>query len=144
MKKLFWFLPLMVLLLSGCGQSANTNASKTGAPSAQSSVQKFSDQPYYSRSYLISAETLSPEAQAAIAGFQLTKQPQADGSVQIFLKATESQYHDQQYSLKPGEQLYFIDRTLSDDPSGKEINIGDDTAVIVDSQGNVVQPPTGF
>ena len=145
MKKLLWAFPVAVLFLSGCSYSPGSNSTTTTSPTtAPSASQKFSDQPYFSRAYLISSDTLSSAAQAALAGFKMDKQTLPDGTVQINLKALESQYHDQSYTLKAGQQLYFIDMTMGDDRSATEINIADDTAVIVDSQGNIIQPPTGF
>lgn len=139
MKKNIMIVALL-LFLSGCGiQNAPTGNNGNG----QTSV-KFSDQPYYNQSYLISGDTLSPEAQAALSGFSLDKKPNSDGTVQITLKALQPQYHDQQFTLKPGEQLYFIEKTLGDDQPDQDNNTRDDSGVVVDSQGNVVQGPTDF
>ncbi len=150
MKKILLVLPVAVLFLAGCGNvsssnSSNSNNSTGGSLSAKSSsAVKFSDQAYAKNAYLISADTLSADAKMALAGFQMSKKTLPDGSVQIDLKALESQYHDQSYTLKSGEQLYFIDKFLGDDQGEKEANIGDDTAAIVDASGNVVSGPNGF
>ncbi len=162
MKKILWILPLTALFLYGCGQVAGNNSTtnpttgKTSqknsntpttivdTPTPSNSTVKFAEQSYFKNAYLISTDTLSTEAKTALAGFKMDKQTLPDGTIQINLKALEPQYHDQSYTLKDGEQLYFIDKFLADDSSGTESNIGDDTAVIVDSQGNVVQQPTGF
>jgi len=147
MKKILLVLPAMLLILAGCGSPAaspsNTDTSSSSS-TQPSGAQKFSDQSYYSNSYLVSGDNLSADAQRALAGFQLQKKSMPDGTTQITLKALEPAYHDQSYTLKPGEQLYFIDRNLGDDAGGQENYIGEDSAAVVDAQGNVVQPPAGF
>lgn len=149
-EKILWVVvPAATLILSGCGQSASNSLSNNNSNSAKTSTQssavvKFSDQPYFKNAYLISGDKLSADATSALAGFKMDKQTLPDGTVQIKLKAQEAQYHDQSYTLKAGEQLYFIDKFLGDDQGNAEANIGDDTAVVVDSQGNVSQPPAGF
>ena len=142
-------MPVAVLFLAGCGNapsnnSAGNNLASGGVSVQSSSVMKFSDQTYAKNAYLISTDTLSADATKALSGFQMTKKNLPDGTIQIDLKALESQYHDQSYTLKSGEQLYFIDKFLGDDSGGKEGGIGDDTAVIVDASGNVVQGQSGF
>jgi PBP1b-binding outer membrane lipoprotein LpoB len=135
MKKiLFTWLLISVLFLSGCSQPTATNN-----PAGNQRGQKFSDTPYYNNAYLISGDTLSADAQKALTGFQMDKKTMPDGTTQINLKALDPSYHDQQYTLKSGEQLYFIEKLWADDQSGSETNINDETAVIVDSQGNIVQ-----
>ena len=139
-----------VILLAGCGSNQNsanqTGSMGSGTAGAQASAtgQKFADQAYASRSFLISGDTLSLGAQQALSGFQMNKQTMPNGTTQITLKALEPQYHDQAYTLKPGDQLYFIDKVMGDDTGSQEINIADDSAVVVDGQGNVVQGPGDF
>lgn len=156
MKRTLIMLPAILLLVAGCSYSSPTVPIPTTVPPANPAVSqennppvaaaslKFSDQPYYSYSYLISGDNLSADAQTALAGFTLNKQVLADGNTQIKLTATESTYKDQQYTLKPGEQLYFIEKFLGDDQGDKEGNIRDDMAVVVDNQGNVVQAPVSW
>lgn len=156
MKKMLFFTPIILLVLSGCGsvsvdnQSSNspvhsTNGQRGTPPSSSSAGNRFADQSYYNYSYLISGDALSTKAQQAVSGFQVTKQNMPDGTIQITLKALNPEYHDQQYTLKTGEQLYFIEMSLGDDPSiSEERNLRDDTAVVVDAQGNVVQEPRDF
>ena len=133
----------LLLFLAGCGSPMTQNNSNTNSSNGSINV-KFSDQPYYNSSYLISSDNLSTDAQAALSGFSLSKKAMPDGTTQITLKALSTEYHDQQYTLKPGEQLYFIEKTLGDDQANQDSNLHDDTAVVVDSQGNVVQGPTDF
>lgn len=148
MKRLLFPALLAALVLAGCGNSNSTGAPGPGTRQdparPQSALQKLADQPYAASAYLISADTLSADAQKAISGFEMTKKAMPDGTTEVTLKALEPQYHDQEYTLKAGEQLYFIDKFMADDNQGKETNPNDDTAVIVDSQGNVVQGPSNF
>lgn len=136
------------LIISGCTQAAlpsgNSNATTNSGNTQQPTSQRFSDQPYYSSSYLISSEPLSADAQTALSGFQMSKNALPDGTTQITLKSLKPEYKDQQYTLKPGEQLYFVEKYLQDDQNNADYNMGDDSAVIVDAQGNVVQGPQGW
>lgn len=122
----------------------DSNGSRSGtlpnasAQSAGRTGQKLADQNYAQSAYLISSDTLSPNAQLALSGFQIDKKSMPNGITVITLKALNSSYSDQQYTLKPGEQLYFIEKTLVDDSEGKEMNPNDDTAVIVNMNGDVI------
>ncbi len=100
---------------------------------------KLADTPYMQVAYLLSGPTLSPEAEQAIAGFQLKKQPLSDGSTQYTLKAINPGYKDQTFTVKPGEKLYFIEGSFGDDSQNNEYALGDDGAVLVDANGYVVQ-----
>jgi len=146
MKKLLLALAAVLLVGAGC---ASTTAVAPKGQKSQAEVAagtKFVEQPYYQSSYLISGDSLGVEAQSAIAGFQMTKEPQPDGTTKITLKAVKAGYQDQQYVLKPGEQLYFVEKYLQDDDPVKneEKNLKDDQGVIVDAQGNVVQGPVDW
>ncbi len=147
MKKLLFILPVVFFVAAACTSqtpAANGNNNQTANPATAASGPKFTDQSYFKDSYLISSDTLSSQAQKAINGFQLSKQANADGTTQINLKALEAGYHDQQYTLKAGQQLYFIEEFPGDDNNGKDETPVDDKAVVVDGQGSVVQPPQGF
>lgn len=149
---------LVALLAAGCANSAANNPNNSTDSNNQSSdvsagsqppataSLKFSDQPYFQYAYLISGGTLSSDAQKAMTGFAETQKPLPDGTTQITLKALKKEYTDQQYSLQAGEQLYFIEKFLADDDTvaNEDKMPGDDMAVVVDSQGNVVQQPAVF
>ncbi len=142
-KKILVVFALSALLAAGCNKTAVSSQSNA-VPQSQGGSQKLVDQPYYKYAYLISGGTLSPEAQKALAGFSLDKKTLTDGNVQITLTAQKAEYHNQQYVLHSGEQLYFIEKFLADDKSetNEEKNLKDDSAVVVDSQGNIVGQPT--
>jgi hypothetical protein len=126
------FLAAAMILALGCtGNGANPQGD------LNSGQLKFTDSPDYPYAYLISGDTLDANATQALAGFELQKQQMADGSLNITLKALSPEYTDQDYIVKPGQKLYFIERSLRDDSDG-EHNTHDDTAVIVDAGGYVV------
>lgn len=147
----------VALLAAGCSGAQTTSTTVNNQPTAQSPAQpnnppppaasnKFTDQPYYKMSYLISGDTLSADAKMALTGFSMDKKVQSDGTTQITLRAQKTEYHDQQYTLQKGDQLYFIEKFLGDDNNegNEDKNMGDDQAVVVDSQGNVVNRPQGW
>lgn len=129
------------LLKNGTSQSQATGTKKAKTSTTTVTTQKFVDQDYYKSAYLISGATLSADAKKALAGFTMSKKALPDGTTSILLKAQKAEYHDQTYVLKTGEQLYFIEKSLVDDAGNVENNINDDSAAVVDGQGNVVQAP---
>ncbi len=128
---------LAALLLFGCTGTNQQGNNGTTAQNGSGPV-KFADSADWSYAYLISGDNLDANATAALVGFQLQKNSLADGSINITLKAQSSEYTDQSYVVKPGQKLYFIERTLRDDQDG-ERNLHDDQAVVVDANGFVVQ-----
>ena len=74
----------------------------------------------------------------ALSGFTVDKQALSDGSTQITLNATNPEYQTQTYTLTPGQKLYFIERNLGDDQNGQDIVLGDDRAVVTESDGTIV------
>jgi len=142
---------LLAILLTGAGcvqqaASPQNPASKTSAAAVVPASNKFVDQPYYQNTYLISADTLTPDAQSALSGFKMTKTSQPDGTVRITLEALKAGYQNQQYDLKPGEKLYLIESYLQDDDPVKseDKKLIDDQAVVVDAEGNVIQGPANW
>jgi len=121
--------------------NSNTQSSTNSAGTGSTTSMKFSDSPYYPYRYLISGDTLSPDAQNAITGFNLSKTSNSDGTTTYTLTALKSEYVSQTYTLQPGQSLYFIERSMGDDDTAgnTDYNLGDDMAVVVDSNGNIVQ-----
>jgi len=128
---------LAILAFSMNGHAVNSNAADIS--SAQKTL--FSNSPYYSYAYQIFPGVLSADAQKAITGFNLDLKNNQDGSVTMTLNATNQEYQTQEYTMKPGEKLYFIERSLGDDSDGDEHFLGDDKAVVVNSEGYIVQGP---
>jgi hypothetical protein len=149
MKKISIVTALVVLLGAGCTTSAppvaapSANVNQQASAVAPSADAKFVDQPYYKNAYLISGATMDDKTKTATAGFAITKTALSDGTTQIDLKALNSGYNNQKYVLGTGEQLYFIDGYLGDDDINNNADniMRDDTAVVVDANGNVVNTP---
>jgi len=113
-------------------------------PNSQNNINSetlFSSSSYYPYAYLIFPGVLSPAAREAITGFNLDLKNNPDGSTTINLVATNPEYKNQSYTMKPGEKLYFIERSFGDDSDGGEHFLGDDKAVVVNSAGYIVQGP---
>jgi hypothetical protein len=117
--------------------STTSNAIASG--NISSNQVKLADTPYANSAYLISSDTLSPEAQQAISGFSINKQTNSDGTTTINLIALNPEYQNQSYTLQSGQSLYFIETSWGDDGNGSETFLGDDHAVVVDSNGYIVQ-----
>jgi hypothetical protein len=99
---------------------------------------KFASSPYAKISYLVSGNTLSPQAQRILAGYQFGKTQLADGGTQITLHSTSTFAKPQVYTLTPGEKFYLVDSVSGDDSLERDYNPGDDKAIIVNQNGYVV------
>lgn len=121
----------LVLLGASCSNKTTSSTNTTTG-------QKFSDSPDYQYAYLISGPTLSAQAETAITGFDLSKTTQTDGTTVYELKAKKSGYFDQKYTVKSGQSLYFIESSMGDDNGDVDERLSDDTAVVVDANGYVV------
>jgi len=100
---------------------------------------KLSDTRYWAYSFLISDDDLDDQTKAALSGFDRKKEILPNGDIKITLKALSPDYQDQNYVLKPGQKLYFIETSMADDPQFKEYNMGDDVAVKVDADGYIIR-----
>jgi hypothetical protein len=114
------------------------NQSSGNQTNSSSQPQLFESSPYKPYAYLISTDRIDASTQQALSGFKLEKQAIADGSQAITLKALDPGYADQSYAVKPGEKLYFIETTLGDDPDNHELSLSDDSAILVNAQGYIV------
>lgn len=124
----------------GTPQAApSTPPTQQQAPSQNTNRIKLSQTPIANYAYVISDPNLSSRAQQAISGFSRTRTQLANGSIQIALKALEPQYQDQTIIVPKGDTLYFVETSYGDDPSHREYSLGDDRAILVDSNGYVVQ-----
>ena len=117
-------------------------ATPTLTPTAAATVsaQKFQDSEMRQYAYQLYPGPISAQTKEAMAGFEMQTQMLADGTAQINLTSTNPEYKDQQYLIKPGETLYFIEMNSGDDSADENTdrNLADDTAVVVDAQGNMV------
>ena len=137
----------IILVVAGCSSNTSNTTNNqpnptTGSPTEPTGAVKLSDSQYAANSYLISGDTLDDAAQQAMSGFSMQKTANADGTTTISLSSTNPEYKNQTYTLQPGQQLYFIERALGDDSNNQEGAIGDDNAVVVDSQGYIISALT--
>jgi len=146
---------LVLFLGAGCASATppvsspppvNDNTVTQAPANAPAASDKFVDQPYYKNAYLISGPTMDAKTKEAVTGFDITKKALADGTTQYNLKALKSEYKDQVYTLKPGEQLYFIETFIGDDDivKNEEKGMRDDMVVVVNADGNVVGSPAAW
>jgi hypothetical protein len=126
-------------------QSTNTNnvpaagpnaKRRGGAPIIMSKGMNLKTSPLFKFAYQI-APSMSPDAQKALVGWKITTASQSGGSTTISLTPTDSDDQSQQYTVKTGETLYFIEQTPVDDKAGqdKDLNYRDDYGIIVDANG---------
>jgi hypothetical protein len=114
----------------------NNNNTQAGTPGDTNASLLFSNQPYAPYSYLIYPGTPSPQAQAALSGFNLSTTQLQNGSAMITLVFI-STGSNQTVVVKPGYKLYFIETSMGDDSFGGESSLGDDGYVTVDPNGYV-------
>jgi hypothetical protein len=155
---LFVVLLALIVAVSGCTNASNSSGTPSGAnptvntpsvntpsvatiPSTVNQNQasaKITDVKYANKAYLISGDTLDSATQNAMSGFSMNKIVNTDGTTTISLSSSNPDYQNQSYTLQPGQKLYFIEKNLGDDGSGSEFNLGDDTALITDADGNII------
>jgi hypothetical protein len=125
----------------GANYTSSVQTPKSTTATATTNKQKFSDSSDFQYGYKIFPGALSSSAKEAMAGFAFTTKTMPDGSTQITLTSQNKFYKTQQYVVKPGSSLYFIERMMGDDDSEKDTDARytDDTAIIVDVQGYIVQ-----
>ena len=117
---------------------ADNNANPTVNNNTTPTPQLFSDSPLSQNAYLISTPTYDANTKTALSGFDVTKKTLTDGSVQYTLNSTNPEYQTQTYTVKKGEKLYFIENLLTDDNGNTDKSMRDDTAVLVDANGYIV------
>jgi siroheme synthase len=120
---------------------STTSSAKPTTTKPPSTMQKFSDSNDFQYAYKIFPGNISAASKEAMAGFAFTTKAMSDGSTQITLTSQNQFYKTQQYVVKAGDSLYFIERNINDDDSEKDTDskYTDDTAVIVDPQGYIAQ-----
>lgn len=108
-------------------------------PSGSSAQTLFSSTPYYKFAHLISTSNLSSAAKVALTGFKMSSTKNSNGSVSYVL--ARSGYPNLTYTVEPGDKLYMIDVYPTDDHTVTDTDYvpKDDTAVVVNAQGYVVQ-----
>ncbi|HET9946619.1 MAG TPA: hypothetical protein VFQ63_01010 [Patescibacteria group bacterium] len=85
------------------------------------------------------APTMTDAAKKVITGFSITSQSQSNGSTVVTFTPKDSDDQDQQYTIKSGQTLYFIEQTPVDDKvdQDKDLNYRDDYGIITDANGIV-------
>ena len=116
-----------------------TTTNSPATPSQNTVTAKITDAQYANNAYLISGDTLDAAAQSATSGFNINKVANSDGTTTITLSSSNPGYTNQSYTLQSGQKLYFIEKYLADDNGNSEGNVADDTAIVTDADGNIVQ-----
>ena len=116
--------------------SGSNSASTTPTPV------KFADTSQAAKAVQIYPGQFSDAAKIAMNGFSMQTNSLADGSVEVALTSTNPEYKNQKYAVKPGYTLFFIEKSSGDDAvdNNSDSFLADDTAVLVDDQGFLVQP----
>ena len=114
-------------------------ASPSGRPPVLSRGEKLTDSALFKYAFKVFPGNLSADAQKATNGFTIEKQAQADGSTLVKFIPRESSYQAEQFMVKPGYSLYFVEQSGFDDnlDKGTDINLRDDYGIIVDADGVV-------
>jgi len=99
---------------------------------------RFADWPYQRYAFQVYPGTIGPEAEKALAGFDLSVQDQGDKVLLVF-KALTSRYKDASVSVDKGNTAYFIETSMRDDPNSQENNLNDDGVIVVDPQGYIIR-----
>ena len=120
--------------------NGSSSAASSGAVAGASTTgELFADSPDAPYAYLISGGSFDASTTKALTGFMVQTSTNADGSMQIMLKAVNPEYQTQTYAVEPGEKLYFVEKILGDDKGETDSFPNDDSAILVDSNGYIVQ-----
>ena len=117
---------------------AGPNAKGSGrAPIILSKGTNLKTSPIFQYAFQIAPGTLSDAAKKALIGWNITSKTQADGSTIVTLTPKDSDDQNQQYIIKSGQVLYFIEQTPSDDKndSDTDLNYRDDYGIVTDASG---------
>lgn len=118
-------------------QAGNTRPGASHMPFLTKGDNLF-DSPLYKFAYQIVPGDLSASSERALYGWNIKQEKQLDNSILVTLTPKDSDDQNQQYTVKTGNTLYFIEQTPADDKSGNvDKNLRDDYGVIVDGNGIV-------
>ena len=119
---------------------AGPNAKGSGrAPIILSKGTNLKTTPLFQFAFQIAPGALSDASKKALIGWNIDSKTQVDGSIVVTLMPKDSDDQDQQYTIKAGQVLYFIEQTPADDKSDsdKDLNYRDDYGIVTDSSGAI-------
>lgn len=117
---------------------AGPNAKGSGrAPIILSKGTNLKTSPIFQYAFQVAPGTLSDAAKKALIGWTIASKTQIDGSIVVTLTPKDSDDQNQQYTVKSGNVLYFIEQTPSDDKddSDTDLNYRDDYGIVTDANG---------
>ncbi|MDE1869408.1 MAG: hypothetical protein KGH71_00280 [Candidatus Micrarchaeota archaeon] len=127
----------MALHFSGTSSNIAGAGANLTNQSTQSNRTLFSNSPYSQFSYLVSSNALTYQAQAALAGFNLTKTQLANGSTEMKISVIGTNIN-QTVLLSPGYKEYVVETSFGEDNGNFDGSLADDGFVTVDQNGYVV------
>lgn len=108
-------------------------------PTMLSKGGSLTNSPLKQFAYQIAPGAMSDTTKSVMTGFTVTSKSNADGSITVTLTPKDSEDQNQQYTIKSGQILYFIEQTPIDDKtdSDTDANYRDDYGLITDANGIV-------
>lgn len=141
MNKYILILAVLLIILGGgyyfIQKSYSVNSNLQTIKNSQNKV-LFSASPDVSYAYKIFPGPLDEKAGAATVNYNINYQTQNDGSTKVILVPKEQEEKIQQYTVKSGETLYFVEKFPGDDTVNKDKNLKDDYGIVVDNNGYIV------
>jgi len=112
----------------------NTHGGKQMMLSKGSNLNTSALKPF---AYQIAPGPVPDTSKQKLTGFSIASTVNADGSTTVTLTPKNSEDQNQQYTVKPGQILYFIEQTPADDiqDSDTDLNYRDDYGIITDANG---------
>lgn len=116
---------------------AGPNARGAQRPIILSRGMNLTTTPLYKYTYKIAPGEIADSAKQALTGWTVTTNAKADGSTVVTLTPKDSDDQNQQYTIKSGQVLYFVEQTPADDKvdADKDLNYRDDYGIITDQNG---------
>lgn len=131
----FFAIVALALLFSSGGNQAPLSGGHSNLSSSGRVL--FASSQYAPYSYLVSSPTISPQAQAALAGYNLSRSVLQNGTVKMRISIPGTSAN-QTLMLAPTDKLYVVETSFGDDGYGYEGSYGDDGFIVVNQTGYLV------
>ena len=123
---------------SGTMPAAGPNA-RGGRQMMLTKGQVLKNSPIFQYAYQLVPGPIPDATKKAMTGFSVQEAAQPDGSTLVTLMPKDSEDQKQEYTVKKGQMLYFIEQTPADDQADKDLDLNyrDDYGIITDGNGIV-------
>ena len=154
MRSIFLAIIFAILIIVGIGgyflygknvpnlnKTVNIHNQTNNSSNSSGNKMKFKNSPLWQSAVKIFPGPLSAKAKTALTGFDLQTKNLPGGSTQVTLFAKQLGYKTQNFIVKKGYSVYFVESLTSDDSQNENSDtlMVDDTAFLIDPNGFIAQ-----